>query len=211
MRRIVGELSGRSAQAFVELLREQVEATRAGAQLALEATRASTPEESRLARERMQAAEHEGDSARANLIDQLGVALVTPVDREDLFRLSRSIDDVLDNLRDFVRELDLYRVYDRASFAPAVEAILAALDELEAAVSDLSAGTEVLSGASLRVRKSSNNVRRLYQEAVAELFAGQLDLNLLKRRELVRRLDVVGTRLNDAADALADAAIKRQR
>ena len=39
----------------------------------------------------------------------LAGVLVTPVDREDLFRLSRSIDDVLDNLRDFVREWDLYK------------------------------------------------------------------------------------------------------
>ena len=37
--------------------------------------------------------------------------LVAPIDREDLFRLSRLSDDVsLYNLRDFVREWDLYKI-----------------------------------------------------------------------------------------------------
>jgi hypothetical protein len=31
----------------------------------------------------------------------------------------------------------------------------------------------------------------------------------MKARDLLRRLDVVGLRLNEAADALADAAVKR--
>jgi hypothetical protein len=32
---------------------------------------------------------------------------------------------------------------------------------------------------------------------------------VVRRRELLRRLDVVGLRLNEAADRLSDAAIKR--
>ena len=54
--------------------------------------------------------EHRGDTMRAELVTRLAGVLVAPIDREDLFRLSRSIDDVLDNLRDFVHEWDLYGV-----------------------------------------------------------------------------------------------------
>jgi len=35
-------------------------------------------------------------------------------------------------------------------------------------------------------------------------------MEVLKSRELLRRLDVVGLRLNEAADVLSDAAVKRR-
>ena len=62
------------------------------------------------AHEQIAEIEHRGDTLRGKLVTQLATVLVAPIDREDLFRLSRSIDDVLDNLRDFVREWDLWQI-----------------------------------------------------------------------------------------------------
>jgi hypothetical protein len=44
---------------------------------------------------------------------------------------------------------------------------------------------------------------------VASLFEQEVSTELLKRRELLRRLDVVGLRLGECADALSDAMLKR--
>ena len=60
--------------------------------------------------------------------------LVAPIDREDLFRLSRSIDDVLDNLRDFVREWGLLTLEDAHGFAGLLGAAANAIDDLQRAV-----------------------------------------------------------------------------
>jgi hypothetical protein len=65
--------------------------------------------------------------------------------------------------------------------------------------------------ATLATRKAAGQVRRLYQQQLAELLTEPLDNETLKRRELLRRLDVVGLRLGEAADALADGALKRNR
>ena len=65
--------------------------------------------------------------------------------------------------------------------------------------------------ATLVTRKTAGHVRRLYQQQLAELLNEPLDNETLKRRELLRRLDVVGLRLGEAADALADGALKRSR
>ena len=35
-------------------------------------------------------------------------------------------------------------------------------------------------------------------------------MEVIKAREILRRLDVVGLRLNEAADVLSDAAVKRR-
>lgn len=44
---------------------------------------------------------------------------------------------------------------------------------------------------------------------LADVLEGDVTTGMLRRRELLRRLDVVGLRFGEAVDALADAAVKR--
>ena len=89
------------------------------------------------AHRQMERIEHRGDLRRADLVEQLSHSLATPIDREDLFRLSRSIDDIIDTLRDFVRESHLYRVGDQSRLAPALADVTEGIDALHEAVSML--------------------------------------------------------------------------
>jgi uncharacterized protein Yka (UPF0111/DUF47 family) len=166
--------------------------------------------DSAAAREQMKKIEHKGDMRRAELVRELADVLVAPIDREDLFRLSRSIDDVLDNIRDFVRETDLYGMTATGSFSGVLEATATAITDLRAAVHTITRDPNRTGEAALAAKKSANEIRRRYDEEVALLFQGPLCMDLLKRRELLRRLDVVGLRLHEAADALSDAVIKRR-
>jgi uncharacterized protein Yka (UPF0111/DUF47 family) len=155
--------------------------------------------------------EHQGDLLRAKFVGKLAHVLVAPIDREDLFRLSRSIDDVLDNLRDFVREWDLFDVSTKDPYGALLEATTAALEDLHRAVRTIARDPKKLtSRTALATKKSANEIRRLYDEELARLFQRKLSMKVLKIRELLRRLDVVGLRLNEAADVLADAAVKRR-
>lgn len=91
----------------MSLLREQAATTRKGVSIALDAIEGHTGIEE--SRKNVNDIEHEGDEIRAKVVHTLAKAWTTPLDREDLFRFSRSIDDVLDNTRDFVRELHLWQ------------------------------------------------------------------------------------------------------
>lgn len=206
LRRLVRDLTGRGDEVFVARLSAQIDAAREGALLALDAVRGH---DTSAARDRMTDIEHEGDDERAELVEQLAVALTTPIDREDLFRLSRSIDDVLDTLRDFTRELDLFQPVDGRGFGPLLEALQAGIDALGVAVSYLVDRPADVSEACKAARRHGNTLRRQYQHALAELYREELRIETLKRRDLLRRLDVGGLRLDEAADALADAVLKR--
>jgi len=133
----------------------------------------------------------------------------TPVDREDLFRLSRSIDDVLDNLRDFSRELELYRPPDVRSFLPLLHVIGGALDALHDSVRSLADGPDAIVDAARRSDHAASAVRREFELAIARALDRASDEGALRERELLRRLDVVGLRLGEAADALGDGGLKR--
>ncbi|MEV0589069.1 DUF47 family protein [Nonomuraea sp. NPDC050310] len=200
------ELRGGSGRGVVDLVREQIAAAKAGAHLAAEMAAGL---DRALARTRMTEVEHQGDAARAELVTLLRRVLVTPIDREDLFRLSRSIDDVLDQLRDYVREADIFGPDDLGFAAEPLQALAEGLDELELAVQHMIDDPGSVTEAVLATRKARTRMRQLRQSRLGELFTMPLDMDTLRRRELLSRMDAVGQRLGEAADALADAMLKR--
>ncbi|MEU4725934.1 DUF47 family protein [Nonomuraea dietziae] len=200
------DLRGGSGRRVVELVRVQIAAARAGAELAGEVVGGL---DRSLARTRMAEVEHQGDAARAELVALLRRVLVTPIDREDLFRLSRSIDDVLDQLRDYVREADIFGPADLGFAAEPLQALAEGLNELERAVQHMIDDPGAVAAAALATRKARTRMRQLRQSRLGELFTLPLDMDTLRRRELLSRLDAVGQRLGEAADALADAMLKR--
>ncbi|MFI6478461.1 DUF47 domain-containing protein [Nonomuraea sp. NPDC050663] len=214
LRRAWDDLRGASGPRIVALVAAQIATARSGAVLALETAhgRVAPP----VARARMARIEHEGDAARAELVKALRGSLATPIDREDLYRLSRSVDDVLDHLRDYVREGDLFGPTgsgagaDTARFAvEPLRAIIDGLDGLQVALGRVLADPASVTSCALAARKAGGRVRQHYQTELARLFAGPLEMEVLRRRELLARLDAVGRRLGEAADALADAMLKR--
>lgn len=207
MRRFAAEVTGSVDDELIATLRGQIAAGRGGAVIAKQAAVGGS-DHSEL-EQRMSAQERAGDDQRAALVRTLSTALMTSFDREDLFRLSRSIDDVLDNLYDFVREAGLFRVADEHC-ALLLDAVEDCLGQLDGAVAGIGSGQQALVRHALAASKTSVRVRERYQEALADLLAAEaVTPELLKRRELLRRLDVVGLRLGEAAAALSDGAVKR--
>ena len=208
LRPLLRDLSGGSSAQITARLTGQVGAALDGVRLARAAAQQDLPSEE--ARDLIGEVEHRGDDERGQLVALLAESLVTPIDREDLFRLSRSIDDVLDNLRDFVREHDLLGAECQRTFPPLLDAIEVALENLGEAVGHLADDPARASPGALAAKKQGNVIRQLYQRGVAQVLGEEVVTPaMLKRRELLRRLDVVGLRLGEAADALADGAIKR--
>lgn len=205
--RVVGELRGRSARRFVELLGGHVAATVDAARLVERGARGELAwSDARIA---MRDIEHQGDRYRETLVGELAASIITPIDREDLFRTSRSIDDVLDNLRDVVRLCDLFEIRDASVMVPVLSTIVSAIETLGDAIAIIVAEPREIRPRASLVKKAGNQIRRSYDAALGELFRGELRMEVLKLREVLRRLDVVGLRVNEAADALADAAMKR--
>ncbi len=207
LRRIRDLMTGRMDGALRQALIGQLEATKEGAWLAMAMIGGDTGRTD--AHARMRAIEHRGDTERARLAGELSGSLVTPIDREDLYRLSRSIDDVLDSLRDFVRESHLYRVRDQRRFVPMLDQAIVGIEALEIAVGDLASRSSAVARNALEAKKAAGTLRRMYQYEIARIFSAEISSEAMKERELVRRLEIVGRAIGEAADAIADGAMKR--
>ena len=65
---------------------------------------------------RVKEIEREADELRRILVEELHQTFVTPMDREDIYALSRAIDDIVDYANSTVDEMEIYEVSsDRSS------------------------------------------------------------------------------------------------
>jgi hypothetical protein len=210
LRRLGRSLTNASASALVDNLVDHLDVVIEGVDLATRALGAAGGGVAAPVAARMEAVEHRGDSLRRRLVSGLAECLTPPLDREDLFRLSRAIDDVLDNTRDFLREWQLYRPEHPRNLASLLESASAGLEELRGAVAAIRVDPDAASPHLLAAKQQAHQVRRRYESEVASLLAGgEVTVEVLKHRELLRRLDVVGIRLDEAVDILFDALVKR--
>ncbi len=205
--RLWRDLLGRNDGAFVELLVRQT-AIASDAARRLVAAQRERRQPSRVAAEIVELAVA-GDDVRSELMTELAHALTTPIDREDLYRLSGSLDDVLDNLRDFAVELDTYGAQPHERFIAPLDALAEGLEALGEAIGRVEHDVAAAARPA-RAAKKANDARDAFHREMGVLLAGdEATMATLRDRELLRRLDVAGLRLAAAADALISGVLKR--
>jgi predicted phosphate transport protein (TIGR00153 family) len=156
--------------------------------------------------------EKEADEARRILIDELNHTFVTPFDREDIFALSRAIDDVLDYAYSTVNEMQIFDVCATPFMQRMASLLRDAAYELQQAVERLSNHPSVAGDHAQRAKALENRVEDVYREALADLFRSAEDIEhvvrILKLREVYRHLSNAADRGDEAANVLADIVVK---
>jgi len=194
---------------FVERLIHQAEACVKGLQGLVDF--ASNPAEATatLVRE----AEEHGDEERRLLIDELNRTFVTPIDREDLFALSRAIDDVLDYAYTTVDEMMLFGLKPNPYLTQMAQLLLESGKEIHMAMQRILQHPHVANEHAMRAKQLENRVEKLYREATAALFREKVVtvegvLELLKLREVYRHLSNAADRADTAANIVTDINMK---
>ena len=158
---------------------------------------------------RLQEIEHRGDEMTHDIIRMLNQTFITPFDREDIHRLSSSLDDVLDFVNGAAVRMTLYRV----TVPPPAAIDLAALivkqsEELSLAVSLLESNQKVLDHC-VEVNRLENEADRVSRRAIAELFEHEKDpIQLIKIKELYEVLETATDKAEDAANVLEAVVLK---
>jgi predicted phosphate transport protein (TIGR00153 family) len=157
--------------------------------------------------------EKEADEVRRILIDELNHTFVTPFDREDIFSLSRSIDDILDYADSTVIEMVILNVTSTPYMLRMANLLKDATYEIWHAVQRLPSHPSVANDHANRAKALENRVEAVYREAVADLFSGPEDLHhvvtMLKMREVYRHLSNAADRGDEAANTIADIVVKK--
>jgi len=157
--------------------------------------------------------EKEADEVRRILIDELNRTFITPFDREDIFSLSRSIDDVVDYADTTVMEMVVLNVRPTAFMQRMASLLKDAAYEILQGVLRLPKHPSVAIDHAQRAKALENRVEAVYREAVADLFSGPEDIHhvveMLKMREVYRHLSNAADRGDEAANIIADIVVKK--
>ncbi len=156
--------------------------------------------------------EKEADEVRRILIDELNRTFVTPFDREDIFTLSRTIDDVLDYAYTTVNEMEVLNVQPTTFMQRIASLLRDAAYEIYLGVQRLKKHPAVAIDHAQRAKALENRIEAVYREAIADLFSGPEDVHhiveMLKKREVYRHLSNAADRGDDAANVLSDIVVK---
>ena len=193
---------------FLNLLIEQAEITLQG----MDALESYMKKRSDKHAASVRQAEKDADEVRRILIDELNRTFVTPIDREDIFALSRAIDDVIDYAFTTVEEMEVLDVEPNSFLRRMVSLLQDAATEIHLAMLRLKENPGVASEHASRAKALENRVESVYREAVADLFSGPEDIHhvmeMLKLRELYRHLSNCADQGDAAANVIHDIVVK---
>ena len=161
------------------------------------------------AADRIREREHEADDCKRDLRQALSVSFMTPLEPEDLFELSRDLDEVLNSAKNAVREAEVMNV---AADGPSLEMARELADGTRQVATAFAAlgsdGISAATDAADRAIKSQRNVERIYRGAMSAL----LDVDDLRevsaRRELYRRLVRASDHLAGVAERVWYSVLK---
>ncbi|HZO97025.1 MAG TPA: DUF47 family protein [Gaiellaceae bacterium] len=206
--RLLSALVKSNDRRFVSLLCDQADLAVRSLQLLRELERdGRAPEQGADA---VKQVEREGDEIRRILIDELARTYSTPFDREDLFVLSRAIDDIIDAADEAARELATFRIAPPEGLGQMTDVLVEGARHIRLAVAELVDHPTVAADHAVRAKRSENRIDDIYHASVDELFDSTRETSaLLKVREIYRHLKNSADRIDEVADDISIIVIKR--
>jgi predicted phosphate transport protein (TIGR00153 family) len=132
------------------------------------------PDEGGLARDILKA-ENEGDRITHDIVRRLNTTFVTPIDREDIYGLATSLDDIVDYVEEAADFLGLYKIEAPMDQAMALAKVLVgSCEQLAEALENLR-GFRDLEMYWIEIHRLENEGDRISRDAVASLFSNGID------------------------------------
>ena len=153
--------------------------------------------------------EHKCDFLTHEIIQRLRRTFVTPLDREDIHSLARSLDDVMDAIDDSAAIVRLYQIaVVRNEARELARIIMASADQVVKAMKALERRKGVAEPA-VEINRLENEADRTHQRAVGRLFEEERDpLNIIKWKEILDFLEEATDRCEDVANVLEGVVVK---
>jgi predicted phosphate transport protein (TIGR00153 family) len=193
---------------FYDDFKAMADQLRAGARL-LEEMLASDPPIADKAHE-IKEVEHKCDFLTHEIIQRLNKTFVTPIDREDIHELARTLDDVMDAIDDAAALIPLYRI-DQVRFGARelAHVIAAQTGELRKALDALEGKHGAILDHAVEVNRLENEADRIHQKAVGQLFDEERDaITVMKWKEILDLLEEATDACEDVANLLENVVVK---
>ena len=160
---------------------------------------------------RLERLEHDGDQVTHDIIARLNRTFITPIDREDIYRLTTSLDDVLDLMEAATERFTLYRV---STLRPEAHQIAKVIQEQAQQVQQMIPKLRHLRHERvlehcIEINRLENVADRILRDAIASLFDGTPDpITVIKWRGLYELLEEATDKCQDIANTVEAIVLK---
>ncbi len=153
--------------------------------------------------------EHKCDFLTHEIIQRLHRTFVTPLDREDIHALARSLDDVMDAIDASATIVRLYHIAEvRAEARELTRIIMASAEQVVKAIKALERRKGVAEPA-VEINRLENEADRAHQAALRRLFEEERDpIVIIKWKEILDFLEDATDRCEDVANVLEGVVVK---
>ena len=153
--------------------------------------------------------EHKCDFLTHEIIQRLNRTFVTPLDREDIHALARSLDDVMDAIDASASIVRLYNIDTvRTGARELARLVRDSVEQVVCAMRALEKRRGVAECA-VEINRLENEADRAHQAAVQALFRDEKDaISVIKWKEILDFLEQATDRCEDVANVLEGVVVK---
>ena len=153
--------------------------------------------------------EHKCDFITHEIIQRLHRTFVTPLDREDIHNLARTLDDVMDAVDASAMIVRLYQIEKvRPDARDLAHIIMQSAEQVVKALKALERRKGVAEPA-VEINRLENEADRVHQTAVRRLFEEERDpIVIMKWKEILDFLEDATDRCEDVANVLEGVVVK---
>ena len=192
---------------FFDLFNQMAGEIKTAAALLDELFAASPPNVSRV--DLIKDAEHRCDALTHDTIQRLHRTFVTPFDREDIYAMATSLDNVMDAIDHAASLVALYGIQMvRSDSRELVRTVSASAERLTLALTALADSRPVHPHA-VEINRLENEADRAYQESVRLLFESETDpILIMKWKEIYDNLERITDCCEDVANVVEAIVVK---
>src|SRR4030095_8450251 len=156
--------------------------------------------------------EHDSDKITHEVFNRINSTFVTPFDREDIYRLASTLDDVMDHIEAAGNLVYLYGLTRLPALPREMHEIVNVLEQQAKVTADAMPRVKSmkdLKGYWVECNRLENEGDRAYRMLLVRLFSGEYDaLTVLKLKEVADQLEAATDAFEHVANTVETIAVK---
>jgi len=139
------------------------------------------------------------------ILTELNKTFITPIDRDDILKLTVSLDDVLDGIEALASRFEMYQIREHDEYVSVFAEILVKCShEIRESIRLLSEKKLLaIREHAIRINDLENQADDLMRDCIKSLFSSVTDpIELMKRKEIYERLESTTDSCEDVANTL---------
>ncbi|MBN1432790.1 MAG: DUF47 family protein [Methanomicrobiaceae archaeon] len=155
--------------------------------------------------------EHQGDEITHDIYQLLNKSFVTPIEPEDISRLAKALDDILDHIDDTSSKMYFYGITEVDNYmielAKLIDGQTAEIEEAIKGIRNFKKPSTIEERC-IEINRLENLADEILGNAIRELFLSNDAIKIIKNKDIYETLEIATDKCEEVANVLYDLSIK---